>query len=257
MEFKRETLTVNGVRVVLLSAGNGEPLVFFHGGGTFHGFDFARPWASRYRVIIPYHPGWGESGDAPNFTSLHDCVLHYLDLFDQLKLDRFCLVGLSMGALLAATFAIEHAHRLRKLVLVAPPGMHVPDHPPADLSRIPPEQIPSYLVEDIRVITPHLPRQPSPEFLAERQREMQSLFRVMPRESGSLNLPLWLHRVTTPTMILWGEKDRIVPAEHAEVWAKFIPGARVRRIPGAGHLVLDETAEAVEFVAEFLSQLET
>jgi pimeloyl-ACP methyl ester carboxylesterase len=54
-------------------------------------------------------------------------------------------------------------------------------------------------------------------------------------------------------MILWGEKDRIVPVEHAEVWAKFIPGARVRLIPGAGHLVLDEKAEAVECVAEFLS----
>ena len=100
------------------------------------------PGRSRHRVIIPYHPGWGESGDAPNFTTLHDYVLHYLDLFDQLKLERFSLVGLSLGGLLSATFAIEHAHRLKKLVLVAPPGMHVPDHPTADLSRIPPEQIP-------------------------------------------------------------------------------------------------------------------
>lgn len=241
------------MRVVLLTAGSGEPLVFLHGGGTFHGFDFARPWTSRHRVIIPYHPGWGESADAPNFTTLHDYVLHYLDLFDQLKLERFSMVGLSMGGLLSATFAIEHARRLRKLVLVAPPGMHVPDHPAADLSRIPPEQIPSYLVEDIRVITPHLPLQPSPEFLTNRRREMQSLLRVMRRGSDDSTLHLWLHRVATPTMILWGEKDRIVPVEHAEVWAKFIPGARVRLIPGAGHLVLDEKAEAVECVAEFLS----
>ena len=131
--------------------------------------------------------------------------------------------------------------------------MHVPDHPAADLSRIPPEQIPSYLVEDIRVITPHLPLQPSPEFLTNRRREMQSLLRVMRRGSDDSTLHLWLHRVATPTMILWGEKDRIVPVEHAEVWAKFIPGARVRLIPGAGHLVLDEKAEAVECVAEFLS----
>lgn len=244
---------MNGVRVVLLTSGAGDPLVFFHGGGTFHGFDFARPWASQHRVIIPYHPGWGESGDAPNLTSLHDYVLHYLDLFDLLNLDRFHLVGLSLGGLLAATFATEHAHRLKKLVLVAPPGMHVPEHPPADLSRIPPEQIPSYLVEDIRVIAPHLPQQPSAEFLAERQREMQSLLRIMRRDSDDSKLPLWLHRVNVPTLIVWGEKDRIIPVEHAEAWAKLIPGARVRRIAGAGHLVLDEKPEAAQSVAEFLS----
>lgn len=239
--------------MVLLTAGTGDPLVFFHGGGTFHGFNFATPWASRHRVIIPYHPGWGESGDALNFTSLHDYVLHYLDVFDQLELDRFHLVGLSLGGLLAATFAIEHAPRLGKLVLVAPPGMHVPDHPAPDISRIPPEQIPSYLVEDINVIAPYLPQRPSPEFLAERQREMQSLLRVMRREPDDSKLRLWLHRVTVPTLILWGERDRIVPVEHAEAWAKFIPGARVRRIPQAGHLVLDEKSEAVESVAQFLS----
>ena len=43
-DFKRETLTVNGIKTALLSAGQGEPLVFFHGGGVFHGFDFALPW---------------------------------------------------------------------------------------------------------------------------------------------------------------------------------------------------------------------
>jgi pimeloyl-ACP methyl ester carboxylesterase len=252
-EFRRETLTVNGVRVVVLMAGSGEPLVFFHGAGTFHGFDFALPWASRYRVIIPYHPGWGDSGDAPGLTSLHDYVLHYLDTFDQLQLQRFNLVGFSLGGLLAATFAIEHAHRLRKLVLVAPPGMYVPDHPAPDISQIPPEQIPGYLVEDVSVIARHLPQQPSPEFLAARQRELQSLLRVRPNAawSGS-TLPLWLHRVTSPAMILWGEKDRLVPVQHADVWARYIPGARVRRFPGAGHLVLDENPEAVAAVAEFL-----
>ena len=251
-EFQHETITVNGVRVALLTAGRGEPLVFFHGGGTFHGFDFARPWASRYRVIIPYHPGWGDSADAPEFASLHDYVLHYLDTFEQLGLERFNLVGLSLGGLLAANFAIEHAHRLRKLVLVAAPGMDVPDHPSPDLSRIPPEQLPGYLVEDVSVLAPHLPKQPSPEFLAARQREMQSLLRIMRPGTNGSKLAFWLHRVKVPTMIVWGEKDRIVPVQHADVWSQFIPGAKVQRIPGAGHLVLDEKPQSVEAIAEFL-----
>ena len=250
--FERDTLIVNGVPVAVLTAGSGEPLVFFHGAGTFHGFDFALPWASRYRVIVPYHPGWGDSGDAPNLTSLHDYVLHYLDTFDHLRLEGINLVGFSLGGLLAATFAIEHGRRLRKLVLVAPPGLDVPDHPPADLSGIPPERIPEYLVEDMSVIARHMPRQPSPEFQAARRRELESLFRVMRPGANNTRLPQWLHRLTMPVMILWGEKDRLVPVQHAAEWARYIPGARVRRFPGAGHLVLDEKTEAAEAIPEFL-----
>ena len=58
--FQREEYTINGIRVAMLTAGQGEPLMFWHGGGTFHGFDFAVPWASKYKVIIPFHPGFGE-----------------------------------------------------------------------------------------------------------------------------------------------------------------------------------------------------
>jgi len=84
-EFRREKLKVNGVDVIMLTAGSGEPLLFFHGAGTWHGFDFALPWASRFQVMIPYHPGWGESADAPEMTTPDDYALHYLELIDQLK----------------------------------------------------------------------------------------------------------------------------------------------------------------------------
>lgn len=78
LQFQRERLTVNGVDVVMLTAGSGEPLLYLHGAGTWHGFDFALPWASNFRVMIPYHPGWGESGDGPGMDGhgqrLHDLL---------------------------------------------------------------------------------------------------------------------------------------------------------------------------------------
>ena len=85
----------------MLTAGKGEPLVFWHGAGTFTGFDFAKPWAEKFRVIIPFHPGFGESGDDPAMTDPHDYVMHYLELFDVLRLDTFHLVGLSLGGNIA------------------------------------------------------------------------------------------------------------------------------------------------------------
>ena len=63
--FERQTHTVNGVKTAVLTAGRGEPLVFFHGAGIWHGFNFARPWTEKFRVIIPIHPGFGELGRRP------------------------------------------------------------------------------------------------------------------------------------------------------------------------------------------------
>ena len=82
--FVREEMTIDGVKTVVHSAGSGEPLVLFHGAGTVDGFDFAEPWTDKFRVIVPYHPGFGESGDDPTFTDIHDYVMHYLELFDAL-----------------------------------------------------------------------------------------------------------------------------------------------------------------------------
>ena len=85
-KFTREDYTVDGVKTAVYTAGSGEPLVFFHGAGTAAEaagkFDFLEPWTEKFRVIVPYHPGFGESGDDPTFTDLHDYVMHYLELFD-------------------------------------------------------------------------------------------------------------------------------------------------------------------------------
>ena len=152
-KFARETHTVDGVKTVgATPPGSGEPLVFFHGAGTIDGFDFAEPWTDRFRVIVPYHPGFGESGDDPSFTDLHDYVMHYLELFDVLRLDTFNLVGLSLGGYLAAKFASEHGHRVKKLALIAPAGMIDPKHPMLDILAVPGEQVPGLLVSNFEVL---------------------------------------------------------------------------------------------------------
>jgi pimeloyl-ACP methyl ester carboxylesterase len=253
MQFQRESISVNGVKVVILTAGQGEPLVFWHGAGTWHGFDFALPWASRFRVMIPFHPGFGESGDAPEMVSANDYSLHYLEMFDQLGLERVNLVGFSMGGRLAATFAIEHRRRVNKLVLIAPAGLDVPGYPLPDFTQIPPEEIPGYLAHDVGILAPYLPKGPDPEFAAARERENGAFGKLL--QNGLIGpwLPRWLHRVNMPSLIAWGDKDRILPAAHAAAWKKLIPQAVVRIFPDAGHLVADEKPESVQAIAEFLA----
>jgi pimeloyl-ACP methyl ester carboxylesterase len=251
-KFERETHTVDGVKTVVYSAGSGEPVVFFHGAGTVDGFDFAEPWTQRYRVIVPYHPGFGESGDDASFTDMHDYVMHYLELFDTLRLDRFNLVGLSLGGYLAAKFASEHGHRVKKLALIAPAGMIDAMHPMLDILAVPGEQVPGLLVSDFEVLKKRLPEKPDLDFMADRYREATTVARLFWERPGDPKFMRYLHRIKMPTLIVWGDEDKIIPVGQAQTWRKFIPNADIKIFKGAGHLVHLEKREAVDAVARFL-----
>jgi pimeloyl-ACP methyl ester carboxylesterase len=254
--FDESRYEINGVEVVVLSAGDGPPLLFFHGAGTVTGFDAIVPLADGFRLIAPYHPGYGPSADDPSVDSIHDYVLHYLDLLDVLGIDAFTLAGHSMGGLLAAWLAIEQTARVRRLVLVSPLGMRVPEHPTVDIFAIPDEELLSYVSEDMSVFEGYVPVPPTPDFLAARYRESTSTARMFWDRSYDLKLPKWLHRLTMPTLILWGELDRLIPAGQAPVWAELIPNAQTRILPGVGHLPFEESPDAARAVLDFLAAAE-
>ena len=250
--FTRTTHDVNGVKTVVYTAGSGDPLVLFHGAGTADGFDFLEPLSDRFRVIAPYHPGWGESDDDPSYTDLHDYVLHYLELFDVLGIDRFNLVGLSMGGHLAARFAIEHSKRLMKLILVSPAGLDVPEHPALDIIATPADQLLPMLVHRFDVLKKKLPENPGVDFIADRYRESTTYARLFWERPFDRKLPRYLHRIKVPTLLLWGEHDRVMPVQHLDVWRRLLPQAEAQVISGAGHIVQLDKPETVETMARFL-----
>lgn len=253
--FTKKTLRIHGTEVALLEGGQGPTLVYLHGAGTVSGFDFAAPWTRRFRVLIPHHPGFGASAEDPLVTDIHDYVLHYVELFDQLGLDKVRLVGQSMGGFISTKFAVEHRHRVEKLALVCPIGLPVPAaHPTVDFLKVPPQELPALLAFDPQTVIKHLPRgEPSPEFLAERGKEAVTAGRVLAEGTFDPKLPRYLHRLTMPTLLVWGKHDRLTPTAQHETWAKALPGAKVQLFDRAGHLVLDESNEAVAAIAEFLA----
>jgi len=251
-EFREEHLDVNGVDTAVFSAGEGPPFVFFHGAGTVTGFDCLLPLAERFRLIVPHHPGFGASADDASVDDIHDYVRHYLDLLDLLGVEELSLGGLSMGGYLAASFSIYQPHRVRRLVLGAPIGLRVREHPTIDIFSIPDEELLGYLTEDMSIFEGKVPMPPTPEFLAERYRESTSTARLFWKRVYDLKLTRWLHRLTMPTLVVWGDADKLVPVEQAAVWAEHIPNAEVRILPGVGHLIFDESAEAVDAIADFV-----
>jgi pimeloyl-ACP methyl ester carboxylesterase len=252
--YREERFTIRGIETVVQIAGEGDPLVYFHGAGTVTGFDKLLPLAERSRLIVPFHPGFGPSADDPTVDDVHDYRRHYLDLLDELGIGEFALMGSSMGGWLAANFAVDHADRVRRLVLAAPLGLKVDEHPTTDIFVVPSDQVFGLLTSDMSVFDGHVPMPPTPEFLADRYREATSAARLLWARPYDLKLHRWLHRLTMPSLILWGDADRLIPHEQAPVWAELIPGAEVRLFPGVGHLIFDESREALDAVGAFVGE---
>jgi pimeloyl-ACP methyl ester carboxylesterase len=238
--FREERLDINGIDTLVLSAGAGHPVVFFHGAGTASGFDWLLPVAEHFRVIVAHHPGFGGSG-GPALPGVDHLARHHLDVLDRLGVERFHLVGQSMGGWTAATLASYSTERIARLALVAPVGLDVPSHPTVNLLAVPPEELASYLTSDPSILAPPGGLPPTPEFLAARRREGESFATLqrygLTHESG---LGRWLHRIDVPTLLLWGEADRVVPFPQAAVWAAALPKATIESLPGAGHLLFEE-----------------
>lgn len=245
-------LKINGLKTQVLRAGAGQPLMFWHGGGTAGGWEFAAPWTERFQVYLPLHPGFGGSGDDPGMTTIQDYVMHYLDLLDALSIGRFNLVGMSLGGWMGATFATQHSDRLQKLVLVAPAGLWVKEHPVTDLFRLKPEELVPALTENPAALGPP-PDPHDVNFIVESYREMTTLARLGWQRLYEPKLSKYLHRISVPTLLIWGKEDRIVPEAQAAIWNKLIPGSALRTFSPCGHVVLHERPDAVKAIAEFLS----
>jgi pimeloyl-ACP methyl ester carboxylesterase len=252
--FTRKDYEINGVATAVLYIGSGPELVFLHGTGTFPGFEMARDWATRHTVIIPYHPGFGDSGDAPHLDSIDDYVLHYMDLFDRLDLHHFDLAGFSLGGWLAAEFAIRQPRRLRHLVLVAPAGLVDDAAPAPGLFDFPPQELPSYLAHDPTAALKYFPKAPDPTFDSRLGREVTGYVKLIGNHpQGNPKLRQWLHRITVPTLLLWGANDRLRPTAQAKAWMASLPLGHLVLVPATGHLVFEETPAAGRHVTDFLS----
>ena len=89
------------------------------------------------------------------------------------------------------------------------------------------------------------------DFTVDRYRETRTTAIMLWEQPFDRVLPKWLPRVDVPALIVWGDEDRLIPAAMAPAWAALLPSSTVATFPDAGHLVLDESADAVAAVGRF------
>jgi pimeloyl-ACP methyl ester carboxylesterase len=252
----RRTMNLYGIELELLEFGAGQPLLFLHGaGGVPQSAPFLDLLAEHFRVIVPSHPGFGDSDLPKDFDCVDDLAYLYLDLIDRLELSDLVLVGSSFGGWIAAEIAIRCCNNLSKLILVDPIGIKLGDRETRD-------------IVDIFALTPEALRSllyfnppPPPNYTEMSDDELaliarnQASFALYVWEPYAHNPKLrsWLHRINVPTLLIWGENDGIVSTDYGAGYRDAIPGSRLEVIPNAAHLPQIERPETfVERVLAFV-----
>ncbi|MGH7043060.1 MAG: alpha/beta fold hydrolase [Acetobacteraceae bacterium] len=252
-------LSIAGVDLALEERGAGPPLLFLHPG---EGLEPNRPWldllAKRYRVIAPWHPGWGESVLPDWMGSVDDLAYLYLDLAALLKLEHASLVGACFGGWVAAEMAVRSTARFARLALVAPLGAKfggVMERDIVDMHAISRDDFLALAWADPAEGDVDTTVLAEAELAAiARGREAFALFGWKPYMHNP-RLRHWLHRIDIPTLLLWGARDHIVTPSYGARWRGAIPGARLETLDGAGHFPLWEQPEAaVAQLARFLDR---
>ena len=254
-----DRLVVRGVELATLRCGAGHPILLLHG---FQTVDPEAPFvdllARHGEVIAPSGPGFGLSRRPKDFDTVYDLVHLYLELLENLPGEKATLLGFSFGGWLAAEAAVACSHRIDRLVLVDPVGIKVSDRETPDIldifNRSP---------DEVRQASWHNPDRFAPDFNAmsdealtvyARNREALCIYAWHPYMHNP-QLPRWLGRISVPTLLIWGESDRIVTPDYGRAYSRLIPGSRFELIAAAGHHPEIEQPEAfVERVSRFLEE---
>jgi pimeloyl-ACP methyl ester carboxylesterase len=254
MKPAERTVPVNGLPCRVWEAGEGEPLGVLAGlGGVPRWSPFLERLSRSRRVVVPSLPGFPGAAGHDRLDDLMDWVSAALDLMEESGIDGTDLVGLSVGGMLAAEVAA--LGRVRRLVLVAPFGLFEQRDPVADPFARKPREVPGLLSARPDVF--EALRDPSDsedpaEWMIVLARADEAAARLL-WPLGDHGLSKRLHRIRVPTLVVWGDEDRVIPPTYAQRFARGIAGAAVRRIAGAGHLVdVDAPDELAAAIDDFL-----
>jgi pimeloyl-ACP methyl ester carboxylesterase len=252
--------TKRGVKVRVLEAGSGAPVVFLHGaGGLFSDNPFLDRLAERYQVFAPELPGYGESSGEDLLEDMLDFTLHGWDVVTALGLSRPHLIGHSMGGMIAAEMACIAPNDVGKLVLAASAGLWIAEQPIPDIFSFLPHEFAEYLFADRAqgeaLLTAGMDLK-DPEALKEfyigNSRRLSMAGKIL-FPIPNRRLSKRLYRLTAPTMVLWGKEDKLIAPVYAERFRELIPRAEVSLIDQAGHMLPYEQMEAfVGKVTQFL-----
>lgn len=253
MERERYLLPVRGgifeAEVYEYGDRDAEPLLWLHPSNGLMRHEYLDDLGARFRVIAPCHPGWGASTGLEQIDDPVDMAIYYYDFLDALGISSCHVAGHSIGGMFAAEIAALDPHRVRRLVLNNPVGLWRDDAPVLDFFAEDPVAVANAVFFDlqgaaVKALTPDM---------SDPQKMMQAMYERM-QSFAAAGKFLWpipdrglakrIHRISAPTLIIWGKADGLVPASYAQDFARRISGtSQVLILDRSAHFPMHEQRE--------------
>lgn len=247
--FREGYVEADGFRIRYCEAGQGQPLVHLHGAGGLRLTGAHDLLARQFRVIAFEMPGFGNSPENTRTRDMPELALTMVRAADALRLDRFNLWGTSFGGKAALWVAVQRPERLQALILESPAAIRPEGAVPASGT---PEEM-------ARLLYGHPERMPPmPPADSAVQTKTRSLVRRLIGPARDAALEERMHDLATPTLVLFGTLDRMIPPEMGRRYKALIAeNCHLVLVYDAGHAIGAERPEAfTEVVSDFLERHE-
>lgn len=257
--------SAGGARIFYDENGEGSALLLIAGRiVSRRGWDFQIPtFARHYRTLTIDNRDAGESDPASADYTLGELAADCVALLDTLGIARAHILGHSMGSGIAARLVIDHPDRVERLILAfgalfgpPPPGSPPPSFPRADWIEDPVER------RRLRAVLSTAPGyfETHPEqqaLVTEQGRGNRITYAGVNRQARAMTdypTAAQLAAIATPTLVIHGDQDGLIPLERGRALAASIPGSRLLILPGVGHSPhIERTAEFGRAVLDFLA----
>jgi len=201
-------------------------ILVLHGGG---GPGTVAGLAAHLQASAPTHPGWNGTPMPPEIDSVAALAEAYLRELP----GPVIVVGSSIGGWIAAEMALrDRAKNIRGLVIINAAGIDAPEHPITNITGLAPPELARLAFHDPAKFSP-----PPPEALPMMRANQAALAKLA--GAPYMHDPTLLRRlgeIRVPTLVVWGESDRVITADYGRAYAAAIPDAAFELVPEAGHL---------------------
>jgi pimeloyl-ACP methyl ester carboxylesterase len=248
---RKEITLPNGLHYAYLEGGQGEPLVLLHGfGGNKDTFTrVSRYLTKKYKLIIPDIIGFGESSKPTDVDYSPSAQVERLRaLFQALGIDNLHLGGNSMGGQIATIYTSLYPTEIKSLWLISPSGVwSAPkSHVIKEIIETGHNSLTANNVEEFKQVmalgmkkVPFIPK-PMLTVLAQERVHNITLEEEIFKEILDCSIEKMIAGMNTKTLIVFGDKDRIIPAGTAEVLKSILPNSTAIILKNVGHVAMFE-----------------
>lgn len=255
VSWTRSEVQPAGIPLQLARAGQGRTvLVLHHDTGTPDSLPFYDALASRYQVLLPFHPGFGVSPRQDWLRHPRDFAVIYQALLAEHGGEKPAILGLGFGGWIAAEMAAMAPAALHRLVLVGPMGIKPPSGEIMDQALVNYIEYARAGFQDQGAFDAVYGAEPSVDQLEQWDICREMCFRVAWKPyMFSQSLPHLLGGVRAPALVVAGAEDRVVPPSAAEAYAQRLPNAKLEIIPACGHCVnMEQPERLARLVTDFI-----